>query len=1626
MTDFTDFDLSGNSDSGITPPNCENYTGPDLWLEVTAPASGDLFVALLEGITTDAAMALYELPCSSPTELICIPNDLCGNTEMPIYTFTGLNAGQNYLIRIWAESGTPVGTFSIYINETPIIIPDFLLIGSASYISDECIMLTPNSTGQVGCIWYPEIIDFTQSFTHSMVMNFGTQDGNGADGICLAYQSVGNNFCGGSGGDIGAGGMANSFIVEFDTWQNTNRNDPALDHTGVCINGNLDHAVAPFPATVLTPSNIEDGQDHTVDFTWNAATQFFEVFFDGNVYISGNYDIINNCFGGSTTAYWGYTSSTGGSTNTQTVCPGVQTFKHGDISTQEITICDNESVFVGGGLQNTSGVYYDQIPLVNGCYELQQTTLIVNETFEKNLGLQYICPGESFEVGGQQFTNPGPYSVTVPSLQNGCDSTINFNLNILNPFANIIDPETLDCDTPFITLFSTGSMPSNNFGVTYFWEGPNGFMSNDMNPIVNDPGEYTLYLEQTINSKTCTSNIALVEVETNGDLPLSDAGPESTLTCNEPQATLDGSGSDPNLNYVWSGPNGYSSPDLISVTQSPGLYTLVVTAENGCTNTSQVFVDDDLTGPENDPLASDSLSCSLLSVSLENNLATPNDTYFWSGPGIDESQENDSLVNIDLPGIYYLELTGENGCTSIDSIEVVQIPGDYEYQLEADTFNCSTLSIHLESNPGGNYDIIAWEGPNGFIDSTSSPIIDQPGTYLFEITDINGCVGMDSIEVLIDSITPSINYSIDSVQCIQNGQIEVSTNDNLSYQWNGPGTFESNEQNISTAIAGHYELTVTAENGCTNLYQIELPSDDDYPVFETSYNNINCKEEIAIISFNAEDNFQNAQWTLPDNSVITQDQFESTLVGEYYFELTGEDGCVVYDTIEVAIDTLSPTINIISDTISCDQPEVNLTVNSENDILNYNWSGPNNFEEISSEILVDEAGVYSLHVEGNNGCLQSKSIEVLAFNDAPQLDIAFNHINCNVQETSMTTTGDPNLDFIWTGPDNFSSNENNITHDLPGIYQLTARNEYGCDTTLAVDVLIDTISPIYDLEIPTLNCHQTTVDVIYLTQDDIVNTTWSTPDNQILNTENLNVSAGGWYSLELVGENGCTSMETFEILEDFTYPLAEANKSNDLNCAVTNTQLTVQTDLVNAFYEWTNSNNEIIETAPSFETIDAGNFVVSVVGDNGCISLDTIEVLIDTIAPFSEINFNDINCYNSTSFLEVLNPNNNYQYEWKNNGITFSNSSSHDLEDNGIFELVTTGVNACQHIIEFEVEIDTTSPLISANTTLINCFNPEASLSVNAETNHGINWYYNNNIINNSSVFESSIPGSYTVEVTNLINGCSSLDNVEILSYEPPSFDFELVQPDCFEPNGSITFTNLEGGMGNYMTSIEGGNNSSENLNYINVIPNNYNLVVTDIDGCTAFAECEIEEVIPVDIISDGEIFVDIGEERFIEVLLNIPEDALDLIVWSGTDILDCNDCLNPQIIGYEDGIVSLFVTDENGCEDILEIDIRFAKEIDVYVPNVFSPHKKDGHNDFFFPFAKAGQIEQINHMYIFDRWGELVFEGLNFAPNEEAFGWNGTLKGEALNPAVFTFIIEYLRVDGEVRQIVGDVSLVD
>ena len=108
--------------------------------------------------------------------------------------------------------------------------------------------------------------------------------------------------------------------------------------------------------------------------------------------------------------------------------------------------------------------------------------------------------------------------------------------------------------------------------------------------------------------------------------------------------------------------------------------------------------------------------------------------------------------------------------------------------------------------------------------------------------------------------------------------------------------------------------------------------------------------------------------------------------------------------------------------------------------------------------------------------------------------------------------------------------------------------------------------------------------------------------------------------------------------------------------------------------------------------------------------------------------------------------------------------------------------------------------------------------------------------------------------------------------------------------------------------------------------------------------------------------------------------------------------------------------------EEVDTLSVDLTGKTDIYIPSAFSPNG-DGQNDWFFPFGAAG-VTGIKAFRIYDRWGNLVFERRDIAPNVPTEGWDGTFNNQLLFSGVYVYMVEYELWDSSVRLKIGEILL--
>jgi len=144
---------------------------------------------------------------------------------------------------------------------------------------------------------------------------------------------------------------------------------------------------------------------------------------------------------------------------------------------------------------------------------------------------------------------------------------------------------------------------------------------------------------------------------------------------------------------------------------------------------------------------------------------------------------------------------------------------------------------------------------------------------------------------------------------------------------------------------------------------------------------------------------------------------------------------------------------------------------------------------------------------------------------------------------------------------------------------------------------------------------------------------------------------------------------------------------------------------------------------------------------------------------------------------------------------------------------------------------------------------------------------------------------------------------------------------------------------------------------------------------------------------------------------------------WSPATDLSCSNCLSPVATPLKSTAYTILVTGSGGCTAKATITIDVKCEADqIFLPNTFTPNG-DGLNDRFYPSGKG--ISAIKIFRVYDRWGELIYDGGNIPLNNPDYGWDGTYMGKQLKPDVYVYFLSAVCESGEPIELKGDVSII-
>ena len=97
-----------------------------------------------------------------------------------------------------------------------------------------------------------------------------------------------------------------------------------------------------------------------------------------------------------------------------------------------VTICQGDSILLGGAMQDLAGTYTDSLISIMGCDSVVLSTLSFHPNPSYGFQNTTLCQGDVFSFNGNEYTVNGQYQDTIQSIH-GCDSIVTTSIFVITP-----------------------------------------------------------------------------------------------------------------------------------------------------------------------------------------------------------------------------------------------------------------------------------------------------------------------------------------------------------------------------------------------------------------------------------------------------------------------------------------------------------------------------------------------------------------------------------------------------------------------------------------------------------------------------------------------------------------------------------------------------------------------------------------------------------------------------------------------------------------------------------------------------------------------------------------------------------------------------------------------------------------------------------------------------------------------------------------------------------------------------------------------------------------------------------------------------------------------------------------
>ncbi len=1082
----------------------------------------------------------------------------------------------------------------------------------------------------------------------------------------------------------------------------------------------------------------------------------------------------------------------------------------------------------------TGAVYTVTEPLVI----TTQANVINNNCFGETLGSIDLSPSNGTAPYTFSWTGPSAFTSSTEDISNlsagiytvmvtdfsGCTKDTSITITEPNPISISFNSTNATCNSTDGALIATvnGGTPA----YSYDWQ--NGGVSLSNTNILSNVGAGT-YLLAIVDANGCQKDTLTMVNNVNAPIITFDSLHNVLCTGdNNGDIYVSVSGGVVPYTYVWN-PNAIAqTEDLLQV--SSGNYTLTVTDANGCLSSF------DTTLIEPSPIGISSAitdaTCGDCNGGASLTVTGGSGTYTYSWA----NNSTSAFVQNMCPGVYPVQVTDGNGCSSTDNIIINNTGGPTGENITVTNVSCS----------GGNNGAITITALGGTAPysyywvhdgSTTNSVSNLPaGVYIVQMTDANGC--MRSVSIQISEPTPIVvQGNITPATCMNNdGSIALAVSGGTAPYTISWSNSLGNTSTINNLSSGNYDVTVTDAHGCSQTASFIVPN-ANAPIVGLMGTDVLCNGNLTgSISSNVSGNVGAVSYQWFNNGTLISGQNNAVLptigAGDYSLLITDNTtGCQAQSFITITeppvLALAQPIIIDASCDVSCDGFA---EVYPAGGVLAYSYQWNNGETTQDADSLC--SGVNTVLITDANGCTIEQNIQI-----ETNLNLTATMTNtdatcgsCNGESSIVPSGGSGNYSVLWA--DGITT----LSHTglCVGVHPISVIDDNGC--SIQVQSVINNIGgPDGEtISVNDVSCNGGSDGSV------LVSPTGGTQPYTYFwiptgaTTSGISNITAGDYFLEVTDSNHCTRVVPVTVNEP-QVPTLNAVVVNS-NCGNNDGSISVTVTGSNPPYSfsWTGVNG-FTSTSSSLMNLEVGIYNLALTDASGC-TYNFSYVINSTSAPNLTIAKQNISCFglcDGQATVTAQPTSGAYSYNWisqNNTSATINNLCA----GNYIVEVTdnNTGCKSTQSTTINQPDSITIEIPFVENP---QCYESCDGVAVVVATGGSLSYTYLWDSGSSTETQNNLCVGDSKVIITDA-NGCK--DSLVLMVEEPTEIMITIdstTNSQCKNSTEGAIYTTVTGGTSGYTYSWQDMPNSGYSAtteDITGLLPTNYILTVTDAHNC--------------------------------------------------------------------------------------------------------------------------------------------------------------------------------------------------